>query len=125
MSGKNAYDGALFLNIEHKVSQTYPLALNTRRRRRGARAARRTNVFELNLACFMWHHFVRIILPSVLHVLENINNLPLLKIRLSKKPGWVASTLKLRLSSFLRLYHRTTFFCHLKAFNKFFISSEL
>ena len=42
MSGKNAYDGALFLNIEHKVSQTYPLALNTRR----------TNVFELNLAFF-------------------------------------------------------------------------
>ena len=52
MSGKNAYDGALFLNIEHKVSQTYPLALNTRRRRGGVRAARRTNVFELNLAFF-------------------------------------------------------------------------
>ena len=34
MRGKNAYDGALFLNIEHKVSQTYPLALNTRRMKR-------------------------------------------------------------------------------------------
>ena len=79
MSGKNAYDGALFLNIEHKVSQTYPLALNTRRTKR-VRA--QFSFF------FMWHHFVRIVLPSDLHVLEIINNLPLLKIHTKKLYGW-------------------------------------